>query len=641
MPATKSVYTARVLWGHVFGEERGLLHLFTAKRDGEKLIDPRVAHYNYPNAVEAAEKWARQKSDEGREVFFCAHLLTRPERKKENAAAVQTLWVDLDGTRIPNGSFAPSAAVETSPGKYHAYWLLEEPIPPETAERLNKRLAHKVGADASGFDLSQLLRVPGTKNYKYPEAPEVEILHLDLEVAYSPRSLEEQLPKVEERRQAQPVESRIASGGRNKELTSIAGTMRRRGLEEEELAAALLAVNDRRCDPPLEEEEVRKIARSVAGYEPEKVVPINLSGPHSRSRSPYIDGNGRNGGIIHPKKLLRAVSFTRREKPPPQNFLVEGLLPERLPATLYGTGGLAKSANVLHLGLSVAFAGVEDWHGLKIGTCPVIFLDFEMNEATQLGRAQEIASGAGWPDVPVNFRYIEAVGFTADEVFRFTVEQLEELKRALVIIDSYGFALQGESERSGDVLDFHRRYIEPIQAAGGTPLTVDHVSRVIKGERPEDKDPFGSAYKSYASRSVIHVTGHVGDTGEIYTTFTHKKCNVGPQLSPFTIVTKFSRDSITFERSSEVVRPPVAPTTEQKVVVVLDKEDLTAAEISARIAAKEKTVANAVTTLKKEGVVVETGEKREGAHVLSLNSSRSRTYKGMGMGTADEEALSG
>lgn len=51
--------------------------------------------------------------------------------------------------------------------------------------------------------------------------------------------------------------------------------------------------------------------------------------------------------------------------------------------------------------------------------------------------------------------------------------------------------MQGESERSGDVLDFHRRFIEPIQAAGGTPLTVDHVSRVIKGERPEDKDPFG------------------------------------------------------------------------------------------------------------------------------------------------------
>jgi len=38
-----------------------------------------------------------------------------------------------------------------------------------------------------------------------------------------------------------------------------------------------------------------------------------------------------------------------------------------------------------------------------------------MNEATQLGRAPEIAAGAGWPDVPVNFRYIEGVGFTAEE----------------------------------------------------------------------------------------------------------------------------------------------------------------------------------------------------------------------------------
>lgn len=100
------------------------------------------------------------------------------------------------------------------------------------------------------------------------------------------------------------------------------------------------------------------------------------------------------------------------------------------------------------------------------------------------------------------------------------------------------------------------------------------------------------------------MTGHTGDAGEIYTTFTHKKCNVGPQMGSFTIVTTFSRNSITFERSSEVVS-------------VLDTADLTTAEIATRIGANVKTVANAVTTLKKEGVVVETGEKREGARVLS------------------------
>lgn len=59
--------------------------------------------------------------------------------------------------------------VESSPGHFHAYYRLTEAIPPERAEALNKRLAHMIGADASGWDLSQLLRVPGTMNHKRNE----------------------------------------------------------------------------------------------------------------------------------------------------------------------------------------------------------------------------------------------------------------------------------------------------------------------------------------------------------------------------------------------------------------------------------------------------------------------------------------
>ena len=55
---------------------------------------------------------------------------------------------------------------------------------------------------------------------------------------------------------------------RNVVLASMAGTMRRRGFHEPAIAAALLVVNRDRCNPPLAEEEVRTIARSVGRYEP-------------------------------------------------------------------------------------------------------------------------------------------------------------------------------------------------------------------------------------------------------------------------------------------------------------------------------------------------------------------------------------
>jgi hypothetical protein len=57
-------------------------------------------------------------------------------------------------------------------------------------------------------------------------------------------------------------------GERNNRLTSIAGTMRRRGVSKEAITAALLEENQHRCDPPLPEGEVRSIAESVASYKP-------------------------------------------------------------------------------------------------------------------------------------------------------------------------------------------------------------------------------------------------------------------------------------------------------------------------------------------------------------------------------------
>jgi putative DNA primase/helicase len=61
----------------------------------------------------------------------------------------------------------------------------------------------------------------------------------------------------------------VAGGQRNNTLTSLAGTMRRRGMSEEAIEAALKAENAVGCDPPLHESEIVAITRSVCRYEPE------------------------------------------------------------------------------------------------------------------------------------------------------------------------------------------------------------------------------------------------------------------------------------------------------------------------------------------------------------------------------------
>ena len=60
----------------------------------------------------------------------------------------------------------------------------------------------------------------------------------------------------------------IREGQRNIVLTSLAGSMRRRGFGRNAITAALVAENAERCRPPLRPDEIEAIARSVARYGP-------------------------------------------------------------------------------------------------------------------------------------------------------------------------------------------------------------------------------------------------------------------------------------------------------------------------------------------------------------------------------------
>ncbi len=66
--------------------------------------------------------------------------------------------------------------------------------------------------------------------------------------------------------------SLIPDGMRNQTLTSLAGTLRRRGFAHGEIEILLKEVNSRRCNPPLPLNEVVTIAASVSRYKPEMYI---------------------------------------------------------------------------------------------------------------------------------------------------------------------------------------------------------------------------------------------------------------------------------------------------------------------------------------------------------------------------------
>ena len=135
--------------------------------------------------VEELESAARRAIElRGRyDVYFGVLPRTRREGTKDAIETGAVVWVDIDSTdallKLMGFEVSASAVVASgSPGSHHAYWLLDEPIPLETLEGVNRRLASCLGGDERATDASRILRLPGTLNHKTDPATEVTLQQL-------------------------------------------------------------------------------------------------------------------------------------------------------------------------------------------------------------------------------------------------------------------------------------------------------------------------------------------------------------------------------------------------------------------------------------------------------------------------------
>ncbi len=193
MTATNTLYQAEELWHHIYGDERGILAISYMKRGKEGSFQ--TEYFEYPGRAQEAAERAHELSEAGHDVWHCAHLLMDTRRTKKNAAPMLALYADGDGAQVPDGLPNPSAVVKSSNGRDQFYWALSMAVPPEIGENLNCRFAYAMGADKTGWDLTQLLRPPGTKNYKYPDAPTVFLEDLT-GIVYDAAELDRILPPL-------------------------------------------------------------------------------------------------------------------------------------------------------------------------------------------------------------------------------------------------------------------------------------------------------------------------------------------------------------------------------------------------------------------------------------------------------------
>lgn len=154
----------------------------------------------------------------------------------------------------------------------------------------------------------------------------------------------------------------IPEGRRDSALTSLAGTMRRKGMSVEAITAALAAENKAHCKPPLSAADVERIAGSVARYEP--------ADPAAAEPAPsefFIDWE----------------SFWQRDRSE-EEWIYPDVLARGRGHALYASHKAGKSLLMLYMAAKVA-----------TGSMPVvvIYLDYEMTEEDVYDRLDEMGYG--------------------------------------------------------------------------------------------------------------------------------------------------------------------------------------------------------------------------------------------------------
>jgi putative DNA primase/helicase len=196
--------------------------------------------------------------------------------KQADVTWVQVVFVDDDTPRDSyrtDWPLEPHMITETSPGKFHYFWLFEPGyITPKELGKLQGRIAAQYGTDTSLSDFSKKARLAGTVHLKGPP-----FTTRIVKVNKHPRYTREQLIEAFGDFTNAPAKPRaklsvttdgklIHEVGRNDTLFRwVACAARQRGAGPEEIMALLLETNHRN-DPPLSTEELNAIRNQAEKY---------------------------------------------------------------------------------------------------------------------------------------------------------------------------------------------------------------------------------------------------------------------------------------------------------------------------------------------------------------------------------------
>lgn len=159
----------------LFGDKRGYICIAT---ESAQKGDFKQRFFHWPTDESQLLTYIQQQR-KNKNIWFCANLLERKSRKKEDRPWMpdNLLWADLDDCPPDAIEPQPQVVIESSPDRYQALWVVDEDLDPQIAEDYSRRIytQYKDEGVDSGWALGKLLRVPYTYNLKYDDKPIVKL----------------------------------------------------------------------------------------------------------------------------------------------------------------------------------------------------------------------------------------------------------------------------------------------------------------------------------------------------------------------------------------------------------------------------------------------------------------------------------
>src|SRR5437660_423933 len=124
----------------------------------------RVAHGDFDRLADKLDRLQEQRAG----VYVTVNPTDGQGRQAHNITRVRAVFVDLDGAPLApvlKAGLDPHIVVESSPGRFHAYWLTDD-CPLAEFEPVQRALARRFGGDPSVHDVSRVMRLPGFRHFK-------------------------------------------------------------------------------------------------------------------------------------------------------------------------------------------------------------------------------------------------------------------------------------------------------------------------------------------------------------------------------------------------------------------------------------------------------------------------------------------